>query len=388
MNYGALAIRNLRRNPVRTGLTVVGVGLAVVTVVLLQTAIAAWSLGADRAPKNRLMTRNRVAYELGLPRHYVDAVREVPGVARVSWFNWFGGSDPAHPSQSMSTYACDPESFLAIYDGIAVPDEGRRRWLEDRSGVLVGAALAERMNWHVGDRVTLLGTVYPGDWEFTIDAIYTQTAAVADPGLFLMHWDLINADPTSHMHDRVEYIWAKLADESASARVSRSIDAMFEERDVPTRTEDERAFFTSMLGMVSAVLRALDIVTLAVVAILALLVRNAIAMAVDERTNELVAMRAIGFGWRPILGTVVLESVVVGALGAVLGVVAAVPIVEGLIGNWVEHHLAALMPEFRISSSAVLLACTASLLASALVAIGPAVRVGRIPIAEGLRRVS
>jgi putative ABC transport system permease protein len=388
MTLASFALRNVLRNRVRSILTIAAVAIAVLTVVFLQTAISAWSMGADRAPKNRLMTRNRVAYELGLPRHYVDTVRELPGVERVGWLNWFGGKEPNHPSQSMSTYACDPPSFLAIYDGISVAAADRDRWLGNRTGVLVGEALASRMGWKVGDRVVLSGTVYPGDWEFTIDAIYHPTGPVADPGLFLLHWDYLNSNPSSHMHDRVEYIWTKLRNASESASVSRAIDAIFEEKDVPTRTEDERAFFASMLGMVSAVLSALDFISLAVIAIMALLARNAIAMAVDERTSELVAMRAIGFGTGALSILVTLESVVIGALGGALGVIASYPLVNGLIGGWVEATLAALLPEFRISSPTVVKAFAVSLATSALVALFPVARVARITIADGLRRVT
>lgn len=389
MTLLTFARRNVGRNGLRSVLTILGVAVAVVTIILLQTAISSWSLGADRAPKNRLMTRNRVAFELGLPRHYVDDVAALPDVGRVSWLSWFAGTDPRQPSQSISTYACDPASFLAVYDGIEVSDADRARWLADRTGVLVGEALAKRMSWKVGDRITLTGSIYPGDWEFNVAAIYRQTAPIADPGLFLLSWEYLNErDASSHMHDRVEYIWTKLKNPADASRVSQAIDALFEEREVATRTDDERAFFTSLLGMVSTVLAALDLITLAVVIIMAMLVRNAIVMAVEERTPEMVAMRALGFGGRLLVALIVLEALIVGLAGGLLGVALAYPIVDGLVGRWVESTLAALIPEFRVSATYALAALASALVVSVLVSMGPVLRVTRLEIAAGLRRIT
>lgn len=388
MTLASLAARNALRNRVRSSLTIIGVALAVLTALFLRTAVAAWSIGADRAPKNRLVTRNQVAFELGLPKRYVEEVRAIPGVQQVSWLSWFGGSDPNRPSQSLSSYACDPTTFLQVFDGISIPTADRERWQSDRTGALIGSALAERMGLRVGDHITLTGTVYPGSWEFNIDAIYTPTSAVADPGLFLMHWNYINEARVTHMHDRVEYIWSRVASAEAAATVGRAIDQHFEQGETPTRTEDERSFFSSMLGMVRTVLRALDAISLAVIGIMLLLIRNTMSMAVDERVAELSAMRALGFGERRLTQLVVLEAVFLGAIGAFLGVVLAFPMIDWWIGRWVESTLAALLPEFRLQPLSALWLLAIALAGSAFVTLWTARRVVRLPLAQALRQVA
>ena len=48
----------------------------------------------------------------------------------------------------------------------------------DRKGAILGDMLVKQLGLKLGDKFTLTGTIYPGDWEFTVDAIYT--ALVAD----------------------------------------------------------------------------------------------------------------------------------------------------------------------------------------------------------------
>ncbi|HYP99351.1 MAG TPA: FtsX-like permease family protein [Polyangiaceae bacterium] len=387
MNVFALSLRNLARDRSRTALTVASVAVAVVALLLLRTAISAWSIGAERAPKNRLLTRNSVAYELGLPSKYVERVKAVPGVSAVSWLNWFGGKDPAHQSLSISSYACDPSTFLTLYDGVTVSQADQERWTHDRTGALVGSALAERMGWKVGQHVTLNGTIYPGDWDFTIDAIYQIKNPVADPGLFLFHWKYLNELRPTHMHDRVEYVWSRVDDPTRAAEISKAIDRAFEVEDTATRTEDERSFFASMLGMVSTALGALDVLSVIVLLIMALLLRNTLAMAVGERSVEYATLRALGFSARRIWLIVCIEALMLGAFAGAFGIALAYPLVDLTVGRWVEANVAALIPEFRMQPLSVALASFAAVVLSCLVAIPQALAMTSTRVVDGLRRV-
>ena len=93
----------------------------------------------------------------------------------------------------------------------------------------------------------------------------------------------------------VGWIVANIADASQSGRISKEVDAKFENRDLQTITMSEAALNQSFLGMFSAVLKAIDIVSVVITLIMALIVGNTIAMGVRERTNEYGVLRAIGF---------------------------------------------------------------------------------------------
>ena len=73
-----------------------------------------------------------------------------------------------------------------------MPADQIESWMEDRRGALVGDVLAKKLGWKVGDKVTLRGTIYPGDWEFNISGIYTATRKSVDRSTFWFHWDYLN----------------------------------------------------------------------------------------------------------------------------------------------------------------------------------------------------
>jgi putative ABC transport system permease protein len=52
---------------------------------------------------------------------------------------------------------------------------------------------------------------------------------------------------------------------------------------------------------------------------MALILGNTLAMGLRERTSEMGAMRAIGFPWRSVLGSFLVESLVLAIIGAAAG---------------------------------------------------------------------
>src|SRR5215208_4108582 len=100
--------------------------------------------------------------------------------------------------------------------------------------------------------------------------------------------------------DQVGWIVTRINDPARAGEISKRIDKMFEERDTQTITMSEKAMTQSFMGMISAILTAIDWVTLAIGVIIVLILGNTIAMAVRERTVEYGCLRAIGFRARHI----------------------------------------------------------------------------------------
>ena len=127
-----------------------------------------------------------------LPRRYADTVRGINGVQSATWANWFGAKLPSQPNEFFASMAVDTDSFFTVYNEMVVPPDAMTRWREDRRGAIVGDVLARKMSWRVGDRVSLRGTIYPGDWEFTVDGIYTATRRSVDRSQFIFHYRYLN----------------------------------------------------------------------------------------------------------------------------------------------------------------------------------------------------
>src|SRR5262245_61117306 len=91
MSFALLIIKSAFRNRLRTMLTALGVAVAIIAFLFLQTFIAAWYAGANAAAQDRLVVRNKISLMFPLPVAYAEKIRSVPGVADVAWSIWFGG---------------------------------------------------------------------------------------------------------------------------------------------------------------------------------------------------------------------------------------------------------------------------------------------------------
>lgn len=387
MTFLGLAARNLRRNPVRTGLTIFGVATAVIAFVLLRTVISAWNAGVDNAAQDRIGTRHKVSFIIPLPRRYVDVVRQTPGVTASTWMNWFGGKNPRNENDFFGTLAIDPESFFDVYDEVRLPADQRRAFAENRRGAIVGQSLARRLDLSVGDRFTLAGTIYPGNFVFEIVGIYTATRRSFDESQFLFHWAYLNEIAPESERDKVGWIVSRVRDPRGSPALSQRIDRVFETQDQPTLTMSERAMNLSFMGMLSALLTAIDIVSLIILLILTMLLGNTIAMGVRERTQEYGVLRALGFLPKHVAFFILGEAATLGLAAGVVGVSLAVVLINHGVSRFLEEQMAAFFPYFRIEPivcvQGVVLAVVLGLASAAIPAFGAS----RLTVVSALRRV-
>lgn len=389
MTLWHVAAKNALRNKIRTAMTVAGVAVAIVAFVLLRTVVFSWNAAAEYAAKDRLSTRHKVSFGLPLPKRYLDdIVAHVPGVRSATYCDWFGGRWVKDPSEFFANMACADNAF-EVYPEITVDPAALARWKNDKQGAIVGDMLAKKLGFHVGDRVTLEGTFYPGDWDFTIVGIYSAPPQSAvDRSSFMFRWDYKNDGVPEAQRDRIGWIFTRVDDPSKSAVVGRAIDALFDERDVQTITMSERAANNSVLGAVTAVLAAIDVASVIVLVILALVLANTIAMGVRERATEFGVLRAIGFGPRKIRALIVGEAMAISFAAAVIGLLVAYPIVDYGVGRILVENMGKFFPVFRVTLSTAGAAFALTLLLGVLASGVPALRAGRISVTDALRRVA
>jgi putative ABC transport system permease protein len=276
-----------------------------------------------------------------------------------------------------------------VYDEILVPQDQKEAWIGNRTGAVVGDALAKKMGWKVGDRVTLAGTIYPGDWEFQISGIYTAVRKSVDRSSFMFHYDYLNDSPvvaSQSAKDLVGWVVSRIDDPGRAAEISKAIDQHFDDRDVQTLSMSERAMNTSFIGMISAILKAVDGVSLVILLIMVLILGNTVAMGVRERTHEYGVLRAIGFLPKHLAVFVVGEAVTVSVAGGLLGIMIAYPFVEKGLGRFLEENLGAMFPFFQIDNNTIILAIILAVLLGAMAAAVPAYNASRLKVVDALRR--
>jgi putative ABC transport system permease protein len=388
MKLFLIAARNLMRNRGRTFLTILGAAIAILAFILLRTVLSAWTAAVDYAAKDRIGTRHKVSFILPLPKRYVDTVRETPGVKKATWANWFGAKDPRRPDDFFANMAVDPKSFLEVYDEVTVPEDQKQKWFEDRQGAIIGQNLAKKLGVKPGDKITLEGTIFPGDWTFNISGIYTATRKSFDDSQFLFHWDYMNESLPAGRKDQIGWIVSRVDDPSRGGDISLAIDRVFDEKDNQTTTMSERAMNLSFMGMLSAILTALDIVSIIILLIMMMILGNTIAMGVRERTREFAVLRAIGFTPGHIRFFVIGEAAFFGILAGILGIMLAYPLVEKGMGRWLEENMGGFFPYFRIEPMTIVAAMLVAIALGVVASLIPAVRAARLPVTEALRRVA
>lgn len=387
MTLTGIAARNIGRNKLRTTLTITVVAIATLFFILLRTVVWSWTSASEFSKKDRIATRHKVSFILQLPKRYAEEISQIPGVSAVSFANWFGAKNPKDESDFFATIATDPKTLLDVYSEIKVPADQREAWISDRQGALIGDALAKKEGWKIGDRVTLKGTIYPGDWTFNVRGIYTTTTTNVDRSTLWFHWNYLNESLPERRKDQVGWIVTNIRNASDSGRISKEIDAKFDTRDLQTITMSEAALNQSFLGMFAAVLKAIDIVSVVITLIMGLIVGNTIAMGVRERTNEYGVLRAIGFLPGHVARFILVEGAVIGVLGGLLGVLLSYPVVNNGMGRVIVENMGNIFAQFRVQPETAAFAFGLATLLGLLAAILPARKASSLQVVEALRRV-
>jgi putative ABC transport system permease protein len=372
------------RHKLRTGLTVLGLIVAVLAFGLLQTVVDAWYAGANSAAPNRLVTRNAVSLVFPMPLHYREKIRAVPGVAGVAAFNWFGGYYQ-DPKNFFAQFGIEPLPFLKMYPEYRIPEDELRAFLRDRKGAIVGRKLADRYGFRIGDTIPLQGTIYPGLWTFTVRAIYDGADAKVDASQLLFHWEYLNEtmkQRSPRRGDQVGIFMVQIADPQRSAEVGQAIDALFKNSLAETLTETEKAFQLGFVAMTEAIVVGIRIVSFVVIFIILAVMANTMAMTARERTPEYATLKALGFGPGYVARLVFGESVAIALTGAVLGIALTFP-----VAGWFGVEMGTFFPVFEVSGRTVALQLACALAVGIAAALLPGRTAARVRIVEGLRAI-
>jgi putative ABC transport system permease protein len=384
MRVFRLIYKNAFRHKLRTFLTVLGLALAVMAFGLIRTFITAWYSGAEAAAPDRLVTRNAVSIIFTLPISYKEQILKIDGVKDVTYAAWFGGIY-VDPKNFFPQYAVDQGNFFTLFPEFIVPPEQFEAFKEERKAVIVGRRLADRFGWKIGDPITLIGTIYPGDWDFIIRGIYTGRDINTDETAFIMRFDYLDEVMRRDSPGRAGQIgWyaLKIDDPNRSAEIARQVDARFKNSLAETLTETEKEFQLSFIQMSGAIILGLRIVSFLIIGVILLVLANTMAMTARERISEHAFMRTLGFRGYHLVGLILGESFFMATLGGLIGIG-----LLAVVGNLVGVALSQFFPGFAPDAVAYLLCIGTALLVGLGASIFPIQRALRIKIVDGLRVV-
>ena len=384
-SFFRLVALNAWRHRLRSGLTVLGMVVAILAFGLLGTVVDAWYAGANGAAANRLITRSSISLVFPLPLTYKDRIRAVDGVRDLSWANWFGGIY-REPKNFFPQFAVDGESYFRIYPEFIVDERQMRDFLRDRKGCIVGRKLADTHGFKVGDTLTLKGTIYAGNWDFVIRGIYDGASKSTDRSQMFFHWAYLNETVKARLPARADNVGVFIVEVDSADRVatvSRSIDREFVNSRAETLTETEKAFALGFVAMTEAIVVAIRIVSYLVIFIIMAVMANTMSMTARERTAEYATLKALGFSPGFVAALICGESLMLALVGGLVGILLTFPVAAAFAAK-----MGTLFPVFNVSQSTVLLQVGCALAVGIVAALLPMRRVARLSIVDGLRAVA
>jgi putative ABC transport system permease protein len=309
MTIATLALRNLARRPLRTMLLLLGIALAVATAVALLALSRSIERSTDQSARERgadLTVSQRgaadlfggfVAADLG-PR-----IATIPGVSGVAG--------------ELVMFAPVDEEFQFLTIGMAQASyfwpsmpltAGRLPADGERYVALIGQSVASALHKGVGDDIKLY------DHSLKIIGITGYKTAVNRGVVVLRLQDLqelaFRADQVTAFHIAL----APGLGAGGTEAVKHRIEALGPVTVDPT---DQLFSHDRNVEVLRAVSLAISIIALTTAG---LSVLNVLLMAVQERTRETGIMMAIGWSDRRIMATIVLEGVINGLAGCIVGV--------------------------------------------------------------------
>jgi len=384
VRYASLIAANALRNRRRSALTVASIAVSLCLLAVLGAAYLALFGEPEASPAEalRLMTHHKVSITQPMPVSFEARIRQIPGVADAMVWQWFGGTykDARDPRNFFARFAVEPARLFGIRSELRIPAGHRARFQQERTGCIAGRKLAARFAWKPGDRVTLLGDIFPVTLELTIAGIYDDPNN--DEILYFNYEylrELLKAEDAGP--DQVGVFIVQVKSLDAVIPVADAIDKEFENSTAPTETVTERAWqlsFLSFLGnlklFLSSICGALGFTVLLVCA-------NTISMAVRERIREVGIMKTLGFRPGTLVALTIAESTCLALAGGAIGLGLA----EILCVMVQSSGTAYAALNLRITAEVALASCAAAVALGVGSSALPAWQASRMNILDALR---
>jgi len=377
-----LILKNSWRNRRRTTLTILSVGVSLCLLgVLMAIYHAFFFSGPAPGSAFRLVTRNKVSLAFPMPRFYADKIRAIPEVREVGMSQWFGGKYiDNRPEHMFARFGVEPDKIFVLRGELGIPEDEKKAFRQERTACIASRSIAQKFNWHPGDRITIQGDIFPVNLDLILRGIFDDPQG---NDVLYFHWDYLNESLPVGRRDNVGTFNILANSTDDVPRIERAVDQEFENSPVQTKTESESAFSLSFVAFLGNIKLFLLSVCAAVTFTILLVSANTIAMSVRERVGEVGVLKTLGFTRGAILGIILGEALTISLIGGILGLGLATMLVVG-----VRHSPVAFFQQLKtltiVPSVAAMCLLAAALigLASAFV---PAFQASRISIIEALR---
>jgi putative ABC transport system permease protein len=326
-------VKNLSRRPLRTLLTVAGIGLGIAAVVALlglaKGLSQSWENALNARGTDLIMCMGRGLQTQPFDEEFIKNLRSLPEIKAtanllVETTSVEDGGLTVISGREYGSYVWNSLNLL----------EGRFLRSKEEKGVVLGKLAAETLQKKIGD------TVFIDTDEFPVVGVVDGKAIVENGSIFM---NLQQLQKLMQKEGKVNFINMQLQENSSVTDIAQQLKQKFQGFRVETSTQ-----VAENNDLVKA-LKAMNWGTSLVALLVGCFgVMNTMFMSVFERTKELGILIALGWRRGRILRMILFESVVLcvaaGVLGVVLGIfllktLAMTPIMSGKLEPYIGWDL-------------------------------------------------
>lgn len=338
-----IAWRNMWRNWRRTTIALIAIVLGLILLLFFDGMIA----GSDQAifgnavrlyggniqihaPGYRAKASRLPMYPLNSADGVVQAARAQPQVVTAAKrINTGGIITSDEGSFPVSITGLEPDVEAPVNIQAENIRRGRFLLADDGDAIVIGQGLADLLKVNTGNRVKLLGRSKRGQMRqrtMTIVGIYDLGMREAEKRMVFMA--LPEAQTLYNLRQQATEVTLTLQDVGQEKAVLTRLQAMLPDVEVDSwqtlkpeirETMDTKQVFTTVMGLIVVLIASIGIL-------------NLMMMAVFERTREMGVLAALGLKGYQIMGLFVLEGVLIGLTGAIIGCILG-GLLLGLIGQ-------------------------------------------------------
>jgi len=253
------------------------------------------------------------------PSAAVDAALAQPEVVVVSQRIKTGGMVSSREgTMSVAITGLEPEKEAPV--SMVAENVVQGRWLEstDEDVILIGAALAERLELTIDDRVTLIGrATHQQMRRRTVTIIGIYDLGIPDVEKGMVYVSLLEAQTLFDLRDQATEVAIYLTEVGLEPPVVERLQTALPGYEVDAwDTLDP-----STKQMMELEAQMMDLFGMVILLIAGVGILNLMLMAVFERTREIGLLAAMGLKRRETVALFLLEGVMIGLLGALAGCV-------------------------------------------------------------------
>ncbi|HCA48294.1 MAG TPA: hypothetical protein DEP45_13355 [Armatimonadetes bacterium] len=339
MNWTAIALKNILRRPIRSILTVAGVGVAIAMLFNLLE----FQRGYEKGLRSELsdLGAHIMIVPRGCPYEAATIVLhggKWPRYMDEEWYQIVRGTEGIEASTAiiMDAIIRDGGRENLIYMGIDENYPSLRQswryasgdWFSGTQAAILGSSVARSMGVTAGGSITIEEKGRIPATEVTVAGVLERTNSQDDGLVFLPQHTM---QQIFGLQGKLVMILVKLADVTQTEQVTAALRSASAEADAGMNIFP----LSELLGTLTSLLSSTRVFVLAIVAVAFIIggvgVLTTILMAVYERTREIGMMKAMGAAKSDIFRLIWLETLFTTIGGGVAGILLALLSGRGVV---------------------------------------------------------